>query len=66
MLLPVMPSIKTNAPATEAGAILLRDGFCVFTRIAGLAFNRILDFNSGFSKGHGPGFSDFGHFGLVF
>jgi hypothetical protein len=43
MLPLIMPPVKTNAPATEkAGAIFLRDGFCSFHRIAGLAFNRTL------------------------
>lgn len=53
-------------PQRKSGGKILRDGFCVFTRIAGLAFHSdswtlILVFQRDLD----PGFSDFGHFGLV-
>ena len=53
-------------PQRKSGGKILRDGFCVFTRIAGLAFHSdVWTLIFSFSKGRGSGFSDFGHFGLV-
>jgi hypothetical protein len=53
-------------PQRKCGGKILRDGFCVFTRITGLAFHSdVWTLISSFSKGRGSGFSDFGHFGLV-
>ena len=53
-------------PQRKSGGKILRDGFCVFTRIAGLAFHSdVWTLIFSFSKGGGSGFSDFGHFGLV-
>ena len=53
-------------PQRKSGGKILRDGFCVFTRIAGLAFHS--DFWTlilSFSKGRGSGFSDFWTLTLV-
>jgi hypothetical protein len=58
MLHLIMPSIKRKCPHNgKSGGKLLRDGFCVFKRIAGLAFHSdSWTLSSSFSKVRGSWF----------